>query len=163
MSSFVSNWWGWVTGNINEQNDVNDVIKKSKILKFLNQYLHFRDSINNKHLLSSIMFILGSGIAIGLTIVFLTAINLPYTKGNAVWGIVLSILASIIAGFFYIRVKNKEGFFKNDAFSLWPQLINIKNILYDNRLKIASIVMVILGLTIAAGVTLQSEKAQLWV
>jgi antibiotic biosynthesis monooxygenase (ABM) superfamily enzyme len=159
LSSFVSNWWGWVTGNINEKNDVNDVIKKSKILTFLNQYLHFRDSINKRHLLSSIMFTLGSGIAIGLTIVFLTAINLPYTKGNAIWGIVLSILATIVAGFFYIRVKNKEGFFKNDAFGLWSQLVNVKNILYDNRLKIASIIMVILGLTIAAGVTLQSEKS----
>lgn len=159
LSEFIANWWGWVKGDISETTDTNNVIKQSKFLSFLNQYFHFRDSTNKKHLLSSIMFIFGSGIVVGLAIVFFTAISSPYTKGNMIWAIVLSLLAAIFAGFFYIRVKNKEGFFDNNAFGVWPQLINIKNILYNNRLKIASIVMVLLGLTIAAGVSLQSEQS----
>lgn len=159
LAGFVGNWWGWVKGDINETNDTNNVIKQSKFLSFLNQFFHFRDSNNNKHLLSSIMFVLGSGVAIGLAVVFFTAINSPYTKGNMIWAIVFSLLAALFAGFFYIRVKNKEGFFNNNAFSVWPQLMNIKNVLYNNRLKIASIVMVLLGLTIAAGVALQSERS----
>jgi len=159
LTEFISNWWGWVKGDINETTDTNNVIKQSKFLNFLNQYFHFRDSNNKKHLLSSIMFIFGSGIAVGLAIVFFTAINSPYTKGNMIWAIILSLLAAIFAGFFYIRVKNKEGFFDNNAFGVWSQLVNIKNILYNNRLKIASIVMILLGLTIAAGVSLQSEQS----
>ena len=159
LTEFISNWWGWVKGDINETTDTNNVIKQSKFLNFLNQYFHFRDSNNKKHLLSSIMFIFGSGIVVGLAIVFFTAINSPYTKGNMIWAIILSLLAAIFAGFFYIRVKNKEGFFDNNAFGVWPQLVNIKNILYNNRLKIASIVMILLGLTIAAGVSLQSEQS----
>lgn len=159
LTEFIANWWGWVKGDINETTDTNNVIKQSKFLSFLNQYFHFRDSTNKKHLLSSIMFIFGSGIVVGLAIVFFTAINSPYTKGNMIWAIILSLLAAIFAGFFYIRVKNKEGFFDNNAFGVWSQLVNIKNILYNNRLKIASIVMVLLGLTIAAGVSLQSEQS----
>jgi hypothetical protein len=163
LANFISNFGDWFTGKINDTTN-NDMFKKSKILTFLNEFLHFHviykdNDSNTKHRLSSIMFILGIGIVVGLTVVFVTAINSPYTKGNMIWAIVLSLLLALFSGFFYIRLKNSDGFFNADAGDMISQLINIKNILYDNRLKIASIVMVLLGLAIAAGVSLQSEKS----
>lgn len=158
LTKFMGNWWGWFMGNINETTSP-DLFKQTNFLTFLNQFVHFRDSTNSKHLLSSIMFVLGTGIAIGLTLVFFTAIKSPYAKGNMIWGITLSLLATLFAGFFYIRLKNKEGFFKDNAFSVLSQLNNIKNILKENKLKIASILMVLIGLTIGSVFALQSEKS----
>lgn len=158
LTKFMGNWWGWFMGNINEATSP-DLFKQTNFLTFLNQFVHFRDSTNSKHLLSSIMFVLGTGIAIGLTLVFFTAIKSPYAKGNMIWGITLSLLATLFAGFFYIRLKNKEGFFKDNAFSVLSQLNNIKNILKENKLKIASILMVLIGLTIGSVFALQSEKS----
>jgi|TARA_B110000483_G_C18201244_1_gene545322 hypothetical protein len=158
LAEFMKNWWGWFRGNINVSNNSN-VIENSKILTFLNSFFHFRDKNNPVNRLSSIMFVLGIGVAVGLTFVFVTSIGTPYTKYNIIFAIVLSLLAIVIAGFFYIRLKNKDGLFKGNAVGIWGQLINIKNILKENRLKIASIVMVLIGLTIGAAIALQSERS----